>query len=74
MSWRWKVVSFLLVPLGLAYGGIPIFMEETGRWVTRDSLTYFAVTIPAIFIGAYLIWQRVTISLGVIEHRARASS
>jgi len=46
----------LAVPLGFVYGGVPIYMEETCRWATVDSLTYFALTIPALLGIGYLMW------------------
>ena len=56
MSRTSKLATILAAPLGLVYGGVPIYMEETCRWATLDSLTYFALTIPVLSVVWYLMW------------------
>ena len=58
MSKLVKVFSVLCIPLGIVYGSIPIYMEETGRWATHNSLVFFAITAPALLVIAYGQWLR----------------
>ena len=43
---------------GLLYGGLAIYMEESKRWVTSDSLLYFALTAPVLAGLSFLLWPR----------------
>ena len=51
-----KIATILSFPLGIMYGGFAIYMEETKRWVTADSIIYFTVTIPILLGIGYLLW------------------
>ena len=55
---------FALIPLlGAMYGGVPIFMEETGRWSADTSAIYFAFTAPALVGLSYVLWPRTKLLL-----------
>ena len=58
MSLHGKMSTVLALPLGIAYGSIPIYMEETAQWVTSDSLTYFGISAPVILGIGYLVWSK----------------
>jgi len=45
MSWVSKVAAILSVPVGFAWAGVAIYMEETKQWATQDSLVYFSITL-----------------------------
>ena len=51
-----KVAVVLAIPIGILYGAIPIYMEETGRWVQADSYAYFALSIPLLLGLGYFGW------------------
>jgi hypothetical protein len=54
---RWsKIATILSIPVGLLYGGVAIYMEETGLWVEQDSYLYFSITAPIIIYIGYLVW------------------
>lgn len=63
MSSQAKVLSALCIPLGLVYGAIPIYMEETGRWTTHNSLVFFAITAPCLLGIGYALWFRTRLHL-----------
>jgi hypothetical protein len=58
-----KTFFVLVLPLGAIYGGIPIFMEVTGRWSAANSLIYFGITAPALFGLSYVLWPRTKLFL-----------
>ncbi len=51
-----KIATVFSVPLGLGWAGVAIYMEETKQWVTQDSLTYFAATLPILLAVGYFTW------------------
>lgn len=58
MSLVAKVGGLLAVPLGIGIAAVPIYMEETKRWVTADSLTYFGIIAPCVLLAGLLAWSR----------------
>jgi len=58
MSGFVKIFSMLAIPLGLMYGSVPIYMEETKQWAAQDSFIYFAITVPALMALSYALWPR----------------
>lgn len=58
MSFVGKLSAILTLPLGLAYGGVPIYMEETRQWLPVESLEYFGITAPLLLAAGYLVWSR----------------
>ena len=51
--------KLLLIPfgiLGLLIAGIAIYQEETGKWVTTDSIEFFAYAFIVILVLAILSW------------------
>jgi hypothetical protein len=58
MSWVSKVATVLSVPVGLAWAGVAIYMEETKQWATQDSFVYFAITLPIFIAIGYILWPK----------------
>lgn len=63
MSRLVKTFCALIPLLGAVYGGVPIFMEETGRWSEDTSALYFALTAPALIGLSYVLWRRTKLLL-----------
>ena len=58
MSWVSKVATILSVPIGLAWAGVAIYMEEMKRWTSGDSMVYFAITLSILVAISYVLWPK----------------
>ena len=54
-----KALAIAGIPLGILYAAVPIYMEESGRWLTIQSLVYFAVTAPLLLGLDYAFWTSI---------------
>ena len=46
--------------IGAAIATVAIYLEESGRWHTRDSIRFFAVAVPVVFVPWIgFLWSRI---------------
>ena len=64
-----KLAAVLSVPAGLLFGGIPIYMEETGHWATVGSLTYFVVGGALLSYLGRILWPKTQLLLKSGSHK-----
>jgi endogenous inhibitor of DNA gyrase (YacG/DUF329 family) len=43
---------------GLGWAGVAICMEEMKLWTTKDSLVFFALSLPIIVAVGYILWPK----------------
>jgi len=58
-----KLAAVLSVPGGMLFGGIPIYMEETGRWATMGSLMYFLIGGALLAYLGRILWPKTKLLL-----------
>ena len=59
VSKYWKVLTILVIFLGLFIAGIAIYQEEKNIWEGSDSLIFFLCTAIALLPLSYLSWRYV---------------